>query len=147
MTALAQTGEPPPILLIDPQAASREATTTLLTGAHFHTTAVENVDRALRLVSSLTPAVIIVDITGALDESWSLMARLKQFHDPSGAIPIVAIGTNPYDAARGRALLAGVAAFFPKPVNPASLIRTVRALAYTQTALDRRRVDRRAQAG
>ena len=139
----AQTGEPPSILLIDSQPVSRDASLSLLTGAHFRPTAAENVERALALVPAVRPAVIIADMSSALDESWSFMTRIKQFHDPSGSIPVVALGANPHDAARVRALTAGAAAFFPKPIDTAALIRTVRALAYTQTALDRRHADRR----
>jgi CheY-like chemotaxis protein len=139
----AQAGEPPSILLIDSQRRSRDANLALLTRAHFRPTVAESVERALALVPSVKPAVIIADMSSALDESWSFMMRVKQSHDPAGSIPVVALGANPNDAARSRALMAGAAAFFPKPIDEEALIRTVRALAYTQTALDRRHADRR----
>ena len=130
------------LLVIRDTAGAESASSHIFEQAQFRVVQAPGVNEALELLRDLRPAVVVLETSTPIGAHWTFMERLSAVNpDP---VPVAVLSRLADDGERSSALSAGVAAFFPIPFEPESLVRTIRALAYTQDALDRRKdADRR----
>lgn len=80
-------------------------------------------DDARKLLEQIRPAAIILDIVLQGEPCWGLVSEIQEKFSPCP--PILAISVSPEAA---RALAAGANVFLQKPLDPATLLRNLRAL-------------------
>ena len=121
------------ILIIEDNATTREALTTLLEGVGYGVTGAANGREALDyLRQAEPPCVILLDLSMPVMSGWQF--RREQRHDPALApIPVVVL-SGESDLPRIAASL-GVAGHFPKPVEFGELLQTIRVLGEEPPAL------------
>ncbi len=115
------------ILIVEDDAATREATAVLLVGEGYQVTCAANGQEALdRLRAGLRPNLIVLDLMMPVLDGWSF--RAEQLRDPALAdIPVLvcsAVSDLP-----GRAAPLGAAALLAKPVEFDRLAESVTSLA------------------
>jgi len=113
------------ILLVDDDAAFRDATRLLLEANGYTTVAAGDGQQALRLLrGGRTPALILLDLRMPVMDGATF--RAEQLRDPGlRSIPVLVVSAD--RAADADARFRGVASC-PKPVDPDDLLRAVRRL-------------------
>jgi PAS domain S-box-containing protein len=116
------------ILNVEDYAASREATSALLHQAGYTVIEAATGHEALRLAESSKPHLVLLDVKLPDLDGYEVCQRIKS--DPAiSMIPVLQISgslVESQDKARG--LDSGADAYLLKPVNPAELLATIRAL-------------------
>jgi DNA-binding response OmpR family regulator len=116
--------EPPParpVLLIEDDAATREAMTALLSGAGLRVISSDEGRKALELAATTRPALVLLDLVTDGMSGWEFLERRRDEPALAG-VPVVVVTGSTRDLPK----LASV--ILRKPVNPQELLATVRAL-------------------
>ena len=116
------------ILNVEDYFASRTATSALLQQAGYHVVEAETGLQALQLAASVKPHLILLDVRLPDLSGYEVCQRLKS--DPvTNAFPVLQISGSMVEGEdKVRGLESGADSYLIKPVNPAELLATIRAL-------------------
>jgi FixJ family two-component response regulator len=124
---IAESGRPE-VCVVDDDGAVRDSLETYLVLKGFAVTAYSS--PGAFLVNSIHDyCVLIVDVNMPDMDGFSLLEALRRRGITKPAIFVTGLGD---DELRSRALQAGAAAFFDKPIDVRALLETVRTLAATE---------------
>jgi CheY-like chemotaxis protein len=104
------------VILVDDEPDSLNLIHDILTlhGAEVHRA--ENGDQCLRLLSDVTPTLIVLDLAMPKPDGWDLLKMVREM--PSTAeVPVVAVTAYYSDKVARQATEAGFNAFFRKPIK------------------------------
>jgi DNA-binding response OmpR family regulator len=110
-----------PVLLIEDDAATRDAMTALLSGAGLRVIASDEGRKALELAAMTRPALVLLDLVTEGMSGWEFLERRRDEPALDG-VPVVIVTGSTDDLPRS------ATAILRKPVNPNELLATVRAL-------------------
>jgi two-component system, cell cycle response regulator DivK len=113
-----------PILLADPQPASRAAYRLILDLAGYSVIEAETGPETIRLATRERPAVILMEITLPLLDGLCALRRLKSA-GATAAIPVVMLTLSSDPAHREEADRSGCDGFLPKPCSPQTLLSEI----------------------
>jgi CheY-like chemotaxis protein len=111
------------VLVADDEPAVRTLIVTLLTQEGFACTAVSDGQQLLRLLATVRPAAVVLDIHMPVLDGFGVMERLRA-DAALGVIPVVAVSAH---AGPEQVRAAGCCALVPKPFDPDDLVTAVRA--------------------
>ena len=119
---------PVTILNVEDYFSSRTATTALLQQAGYHVVEAETGLEALQLAASVKPHLILMDVNLPDLNGYEVCQRLKS--DPvTSNLPVLQISGSLVEGEdKVRGLESGADSYLLKPVNPAELLATIRAL-------------------
>lgn len=109
------------VLLIEDDADTRESLAALLSGAGFGVIASDEGRKALELASATRPSLVLLDLVTAGMNGWEFLERRADVPALTGVPVLVVTGSTRDTPANAEAVLR-------KPVDPATLLETVRAL-------------------
>ncbi len=118
---------PRPVLLIEDDAATRDAMVALLAGAGLRVISSDEGRKALELAATTRPALVLLDLVTGGMSGWEFLERRRDEPALSG-IPVVVVTGSSKDLPRS------ASAILHKPVDPGELLATVRALLRNATA-------------
>lgn len=108
------------VLLIEDDAHTRDAMAALLAGAGLRVIASDEGGKALELAEATHPALVVLDLATPGMNGWEFLDRRAGV--PALAdVPVLVVTGSPGDPPR-------VSAVLRKPVDPAELLATIRAL-------------------
>jgi two-component system CheB/CheR fusion protein len=115
------------ILLVEDQAATREATALLLQRAGAQVRAVDSAVAAREAFSNRTPQLVIADIGLAGEDGYMLMQALRRMEKDHNSEPVPAVAVTAFARLedRRRALAAGFNEHLPKPLDPERFLATL----------------------
>ena len=118
------------ILLVDDEDDAREAMAVLLRQAGADVVAVASAPQALAALEREKPDVLLSDIAMPGEDGYALIAKVRSLPEEQGG-RIAAAALTAYATAedRARVLRAGYHGHFAKPIEPATLVSAVAALA------------------
>jgi len=113
------------ILVVDDYAGARYLRSRILTDAGYEVVEAENGEDALRLASTVLPALILLDVNLPDISGTEVCSRLRR--DPAtAAIPVIQItGAWLSEEARRRGMASGANAYLTEPVDDVTLLREV----------------------
>ena len=115
------------VLIVDDFRDGREMYAEFLRSAGFRVVEAENGQQALDLAFTLSPSIILMDLSLPVMDGLSAIRALHG--DPrSASIPLVALSAHSRDDSVSAATRAGCAAFLEKPCSPEALLLAVRTL-------------------
>lgn len=118
------------VLLVDDDADAREFTTTLLQQRHAEVTAVDSGRKALSLLETVSPTVLVSDIGMPDLDGYALLRQVRAAvtsHD--GYLPAIALTAYARELDRQLALAAGFDEYLPKPLDAEALVSIISQLA------------------
>lgn len=120
------TNSPQPIiLLVEDNLHNRKIFKDMLEHYGFHTLEAEDGAKALELVASEHPSLILMDLSIPVIDGWECTRRLKA--DPATrAIPIIALTAHAMRGDEERARAAGCDGYLAKPVSPKRVVAEVK---------------------
>jgi len=120
------------ILLVEDNASVRGVTKMWLEAAGFRVACAANGREALDLLRGpVRPGLILLDLSMPVMDGWEFRARQRQ--SPSlASIPVFLLSGEGHLPEIAASL--GVAGYFPKPVEVASLLRAIRTLGEARLA-------------
>jgi CheY-like chemotaxis protein len=125
------------VLIVDDDVEGRLLTSVVVTEAGGNTAAAASVREALQLIEVERPDVIVSGIDLPGEDGYALIGRIRQLEAVRGGfLPAVALTSHARVEDRGRALASGFQAHTPKPVEPATLIAAIAAVAGRQDRND-----------
>ncbi|MFN8372972.1 MAG: response regulator [Anaerolineae bacterium] len=111
------------VLVVDDDTDGREVVGLILRFHHITCVGVPDADEALDKLDGVDGVIIDLNLPGM--DGWSLLKRIRR--EPRWAtLPCVAITAYYSKEVANKALDAGFAAFFPKPVEPAAFARELK---------------------
>jgi DNA-binding response OmpR family regulator len=112
------------LIVEDSDSISRMIEALVSARGHTVTTAASG-NRALELVATTSPEVVLLDLNlpGSLD-GFEVCRRLRA-DEPTKAIPIVIITALDDEESKHRALEAGASAYYTKPFSPMALLKEI----------------------
>ncbi|PYQ21660.1 MAG: hybrid sensor histidine kinase/response regulator, partial [Acidobacteria bacterium] len=118
------------ILLVDDEDDAREAMAVLLRQAGAHVTSVASAPQAMAALEREKPHVLLSDIAMPGEDGYALIARVRSLPaDRGGTVAAAALTAYATAEDRARVLQAGYHGHFAKPIDPATLVSAVAALA------------------
>jgi len=115
----------PVVVCVDDEFAALDVLDRTFSAAGLHAVPSSDAAQAVSLCRQVRPAVITLDVLMPDPDGWALLAALRA--DPElRRIPVVMVSVNDLGE---RALAAGAAAYFTKPVDRARLVAVVERLA------------------
>ena len=111
------------ILLVEDHATMREAMRMVLAEEGFTIDQAADGPRALDLVASVRPDLVLLDLNIPGISGSDLLATLKASDDTSG-IPVIVV-TAEEEEGRRAAMRAGAEDYLTKPFSPRALVQTV----------------------
>jgi CheY-like chemotaxis protein len=125
------------VLLVDDEAAGRDAMAWVLLDAGAEVTALGSAEAAVAALSTATenlPHVLVSDIGMPGEDGYQLIERIRAMPlARGGAIPAAAVTAYATEADRRRALASGFQTHLAKPLDPDELVAAVVALVGTAT--------------
>jgi CheY-like chemotaxis protein len=121
------------ILVVEDDDDARVLIRRLLEDAGAHVEVASDVTRALALIDTAPPAVLISDIAIPEQDGYDLIRQVRKRGYEADTLPAIALTAFARSEDRSRALAAGYQAHLPKPVAAAQL------LSVTATLLQRSR--------
>ena len=115
----------PLILIVEDQHELRQLYVQELSLSGFDVIEAANGADAITHTASLTPDVVLMDLSLPILDGWEATRRLKS-DDRTAHIPIVALTAHDGSGELQRATLAGCDWFVPKPCPPEALVTEVR---------------------
>ena len=115
------------ILLVEDNLHNRRIFQGVLTHAGFLVIEAEDGLKAIELAKSAKPALILMDLSIPLLDSWECTRMLKA-DEATRAIPIVALTAHAMRGDEDRAREAGCDAYLSKPISPKRVVEEVRRL-------------------
>lgn len=125
------------ILIVDDDPDLRQALRLRLRANHYDTVHAVDGYSAIAQAYKEQPNMIILDLGLPAGDGFVVLDRLQQ-DDKLSTIPVIVLTARDPQSSEQRALQAGAAAFFQKPVDNAELLAVIRATlpkAATTTAL------------
>ncbi len=120
------------ILIVDDDPDLRQALRLRLRANHYETVSATDGYSAIAQAYKEHPNLIILDLGLPAGDGFVVLRRLQN-DDKLSEIPVVVLTARDPQTAEQRALHAGAAAFFQKPVDNAELLEVIRAtLSLTQ---------------
>jgi CheY-like chemotaxis protein len=118
------------VLVVDDNADVRDLIAAVLASAQAHVSTADSADQALEAVKKERPDVILCDLHMPGIDGFELIHRLRAWEraGASSPIPVAAVSAYASLGQRLRHARDEFQAFLTKPVDPETLIRTVRAL-------------------
>ncbi|BCA78546.1 response regulator [Desulfuromonas sp. AOP6] len=108
------------VLLVEDNDFNRQVATELLTSFGLQVTTAENGAEAVRLLGSLKPDLVFMDIQMPVMDGFEATRRLRLL--PEGTnVPIVAMTAHAMASDRESCLQAGMDDYLPKPIDPEQL--------------------------
>lgn len=108
------------VLLIEDDAATRDAMAALMVGAGLRVIASDEGRKALELAGATRPALVVLDLATHGMSGWEFLERRAEVPALAG-VPVLVVTGSARDAPAATAVLR-------KPVEPAELLAAVRAL-------------------
>lgn len=117
--------DPYTILLVEDNLHNRKIFKEMLEYSGFRTVEAEDGAKALSLVASERPDLILMDLSIPIIDGWECTRRLKA--DPATRnIPILALTAHAMRGDQERALQAGCDGYLAKPISPKRVVAEVR---------------------
>ena len=114
------------ILIVDDDPDLRQALRLRLRANHYTTVNASDGYSAIALAYKERPDLIILDLGLPAGDGFTVLDRLQR-DDNLSEIPVVVLTARDPEGNEARALKAGAAAFFQKPVDNAELLDVIRA--------------------
>ena len=114
------------ILIVDDDPDLRQALRLRLRANHYTTVNASDGYSAIAQAYKERPDLIILDLGLPAGDGFTVLDRLQR-DDNLSEIPVVVVTARDPDGNEARALKAGAAAFFQKPVDNAELLEVIRA--------------------
>lgn len=124
------------VLLVDDEAATREALATLIEAAGFEVVAVRSASEALARFHAARPDVVVTDLQLGAEDGGQLVMTLAAL-DPR--VPIIVASGVAHATGRSSSWHRSAQAVFEKPISPGKLIAALRDLVVKRRALLRLR--------
>jgi len=115
------------VLAVDDDAEMRELLTLVLAKHVREVVVAESVERAMALLQSVQPTLIISDICMPAYDGYDLIRRVRSSVE-NRATPAVALSAYSLDASRDAALAAGFDMFLRKPLDVTHFVAVLGAL-------------------
>jgi CheY-like chemotaxis protein len=117
--------DPPTILLVEDNLHNRKIFQGVLAHAGFRVIEAEDGGKALQLVKSDRPDLILMDLSIPVVDGWECTRRLKA--DPqTKPIPIIALTAHAMRGDEERAREAGCDGYLSKPISPKRVVEEVK---------------------
>ena len=114
------------ILIVDDDSDARDLLEAVLTQRSAQVLSADCAARALELLRSELPDVLVSDIAMPEEDGYMLIARVRALpHEEGGRTPAVAVTAFAGRADRARALEAGFDAHYAKPIDIDALVDTL----------------------
>ena len=110
-----------PILLVDDDPSIRRSLGRLLRAHDYEVLEAENVARALEILATARPALMLVDMVMPGESSLDAVRKIK-LQPRTATLPIVALTASPPTSPQDRALFAEIVA---KPSDASALLDTI----------------------
>jgi len=131
-------GAKPRVMVVDDDPDVREVLVLLLGKAGFDAIEADSGAQCLKLLQTVRPAVILLDLMMPEMDGFEVCRALKQ--DPAAAeIPVIVLTARDDNGSRMRAARLGASDFLVKPVSSGHLISRVRAQLELLETIDRTR--------
>jgi DNA-binding response OmpR family regulator len=114
------------ILIVDDDPDLRQALRLRLRANHYETVNAVDGYSAIAQAYKERPDLIILDLGLPAGDGFVVLERLQK-DDKLSSIPVIVLTARDPQSSERRALLAGAAAFFQKPVDNAELMDVIRA--------------------
>lgn len=109
------------ILLVDDDASVRRSLMRLLRAHDYEVLEAENATKALQILATVRPAVVVMDMVMPGEDALSAARKIKR--DPrTAAVPIIALTASPPTGPSDSTLFADV---LPKPTDASDLLATI----------------------
>ncbi|WP_035139953.1 response regulator [Fischerella sp. PCC 9605] len=113
------------ILVVDDDIDNCVLTSFLLEGYGVQVITAASALEALELIKQLEPHLLIVDIAMPEVDGYSLISKVRNFHEPLRKIPAIAVTAIDAQEESGFALKYGFQAYLTKPVDPTDLVTEI----------------------
>jgi CheY-like chemotaxis protein len=113
------------VLVVDDEPDSNDVVSTLLGSCGADVRSAGSAARALDVLASWRPDLVVTDIGMPGEDGYALRARMDERRDVLGRIPIIALTAYASTDDRVRLLAAGFRMHVTKPVEPAELVAAV----------------------
>lgn len=115
------------LLLVEDDQQSREGYRDFLSGAGFDVDALEGGGEAMEMARTVTPDLVILDLSLPDLDGWEVARRLKADSLTKG-IPIIAFSARTLQHEKASALRAGCDVYLTKPCPPDQLLNAINKL-------------------
>ena len=116
-----------PLLLVEDNELNCEMLTRRLTRAGYTVVTAADGERALALMASVRPALVLMDMNLPVMDGWTA-CRIAREDEQLRDIPIIALTAHAMDADRRSALAAGCDDYATKPIDFPELLDQIRRL-------------------
>ncbi len=116
------------LLLVEDDALTRSAVTSVLEQQGARVQAVGSAATALELLRTTGVDAVLCDIAMPGEDGYSFIRKLRALSAPASQLPAAAFTAHMGEQDRAHALLAGFQLHIPKSVEPSQLIAHIRAL-------------------
>jgi two-component system OmpR family response regulator len=113
------------LLVVDDNAALRKGLSVRLRANGYEVLFAEDAISATAVILMERPDLVILDLGLPGGDGFDVMERLHR-SDPLAKIPVIVLTGREVAGNRNRALQAGAAAFFQKPMEDGTLLSTIR---------------------
>ncbi len=124
------------ILVVDDNEVGRYTKSRILRDAGYDVIEGSTGDDALRLITELSPRLVLLDVNLPGVDGWEVCRRLKANPDTASVAVLQVSATHVREEDTVRALEGGADASLTEPIEPAVLVATVRALLRARLAED-----------
>jgi DNA-binding response OmpR family regulator len=124
------------VMVVDDDPDVREVLMLLLNKAGFDTVGASNGAQCLRLLRSVKPAVILLDLMMPGMDGFEVCEAIRR-DQATAAIPVIIVTSRDDNASRMRAARLGVSDFLVKPVSSERLVNRIRAQIEIVEAMNR----------
>jgi CheY-like chemotaxis protein len=115
------------ILIVEDQDSIRRMIEALVSARGYEVTAVATGTKAIDVVSTDPPDIVLLDLMIPGHDGFEVCARLRA-QPSTRSTPVVVISALDDDESRDRAARAGVTAYYTKPFSPIALLKELERL-------------------
>ncbi|MFT7287214.1 MAG: two-component system cell cycle response regulator DivK [Halieaceae bacterium] len=115
------------LLLVEDNELNRDMLSRRLGRAGFETIIAEDGGRAMELVLSENPALVLLDMNLPVLDGWTVCERIRRTHGIEDT-PIIALTAHAMQQDRDRAMAAGCDDYATKPIDFPALLKKIRRL-------------------
>jgi len=117
------------ILVVDDEADSRELLSAILTHCGGVVKCCDSTATALKVFRAWKPDLLVSDIGMPIEDGYTLIRKLRQMRlKAAKEIPAIALTAYATKEDKARALASGFQVHVPKPIEPATLVRSIATL-------------------
>ena len=116
------------VLVIDDQEFTRDVVAAIFRRTHAEVTTAGSVREGLTQFERTSPSVVVCDLAMPHEDGFVFLHAVRELPGPWNATPIIALTAFGRPEDRQRVLAAGFDAYLKKPVDPAELASTAKAL-------------------